>query len=813
MIQIDDIHIEEFRGIRDLRLSFGSQSFVISGPNGTGKSGVVDALDFVLTGDVSRLKGRGSGGLTLARHAPHVHRRDDPAAAVVTVTVRDPATDETAKLSRSVKTPSTYSLVPDQPAIRALVDQVTQHPEVTLSRREIIKFIIAESGKRSEEVQALLKLERLGRIRSALRSAKTTATSAVKSARSTTDAAAESMKRHLDVPELLEEGTLKAVNARRVTLGLAPLPSLEADDLTAGMTSREESTPVSKATAGRDLDALVALAEQPTEVNEAVTALGEALGPALSNPSLIREFESRSLVEAGLALVVDETCPLCDHGWPDPESLRAHLDEKLARSKQAADCKAKIDQTSRSLTDAISRVAEVGKTVRRAAVDLDVTDAGDTIEAWLATLDELGAELQTVDGALLIRERLDDEPLQIPEELLDALANVRAAVDALPDTADAAAATRFLAVAQERFAALRNARTSLANAQKAGDATDAAYEAYCAAQDEQLGRLYESVESNFGAYYRQVNTDEAGFKAALESAAGKLDLTVDFYAQGMFPPAAYHSEGHQDGMGVCLYLTLMKELLGDDFRLAILDDVVMSVDAGHRRQFCDLLRAEFPDVQFIITTHDEIWARQMQKSKLVSRTGQARFMQWDVDHGPWVAAGSDFWDEVEQALQANDIPEAAWRLRRNLERVLSDLADEYRCAIPYSASGSYELGEFLSGVKRQYGKLLRRAADAANSWGDDDAAERVAEAKSAWQVVSLSQDAEQWTLNPAVHFNEWATFSKADFQPVVAAWKEFLAAFDCSECDSGLYISQHEGTDDALRCDGGHVNLNLRKKK
>ena len=58
-------------------------------------------------------------------------------------------------------------------------------------------------------------------------------------------------------------------------------------------------------------------------------------------------------------------------------------------------------------------------------------------------------------------------------------------------------------------------------------------------------------------------------------------------------------------MGVCLYLALIRQLLHDDFRLAVLDDVVTSVDTNHRRQFCSLLKDVFPDVQFILTTHDE----------------------------------------------------------------------------------------------------------------------------------------------------------------------------------------------------------------
>jgi AAA15 family ATPase/GTPase len=83
MIRVESITIKEFRGIRDLTLDLKGKSFAVCGPNGTGKSGVIDALEFVLTGNVSRLSGEGSGEISLKQHAPHVDRRDDPAKARV----------------------------------------------------------------------------------------------------------------------------------------------------------------------------------------------------------------------------------------------------------------------------------------------------------------------------------------------------------------------------------------------------------------------------------------------------------------------------------------------------------------------------------------------------------------------------------------------------------------------------------------------------------------------------------------------------------------------------------------------------------
>jgi DNA repair exonuclease SbcCD ATPase subunit len=83
MINLTHIHIEEFRGIREIDLPFEDKSFVIHGPNGSGKSGVVDAIDFVLTGSIARPSGVGTQGVSVSKHGPHVHRRDDPASAKV----------------------------------------------------------------------------------------------------------------------------------------------------------------------------------------------------------------------------------------------------------------------------------------------------------------------------------------------------------------------------------------------------------------------------------------------------------------------------------------------------------------------------------------------------------------------------------------------------------------------------------------------------------------------------------------------------------------------------------------------------------
>jgi DNA repair exonuclease SbcCD ATPase subunit len=113
MIKVEKLEILEFRGIRKLALELRGKNFAVCGPNGTGKSGIVDALEFVLTGNVSRLSGRGTGELSIKGHAPHVDSRDDPEKARVVLTGTIPSLGKRVTIERSVKSPDEAKISPN----------------------------------------------------------------------------------------------------------------------------------------------------------------------------------------------------------------------------------------------------------------------------------------------------------------------------------------------------------------------------------------------------------------------------------------------------------------------------------------------------------------------------------------------------------------------------------------------------------------------------------------------------------------------------------------------------------------------------
>jgi hypothetical protein len=107
--------------------------------------------------------------------------------------------------------------------------------------------------------------------------------------------------------------------------------------------------------------------------------------------------------------------------------------------------------------------------------------------------------------------------------------------------------------------------------------------------------------------------------------------------------------------------------------------------------------------------------------------------------------------------------------------------------------------------------LCGKAAEAAQSWGNTTAKEAAAKLKTTLSGSSAASNVEQWAVNKAVHYNEWANFGKKDFEPVVTAFRELLECFRCKDCQSWLYVTPR-GIPESLRCPCSSFNMNLKTK-
>ena len=99
-----ELEIYNVRGIPHLLMKPDGKNFVVWGPNGSGKSAVVDAIDFLLTGQISRLTGKGTGGITLNKHGPHIDH--EPEEAAVRAIVQLPGLEHPVEIKRCLAHPN-----------------------------------------------------------------------------------------------------------------------------------------------------------------------------------------------------------------------------------------------------------------------------------------------------------------------------------------------------------------------------------------------------------------------------------------------------------------------------------------------------------------------------------------------------------------------------------------------------------------------------------------------------------------------------------------------------------------------------------
>lgn len=248
----------------------------------------------------------------------------------------------------------------------------------------------------------------------------------------------------------------------------------------------------------------------------------------------------------------------------------------------------------------------------------------------------------------------------------------------------------------------------------------------------------------------------------------------------------------------------------------MLDDVVMSIDADHRRPLARLLASEIvsEDRQIFITTHDDLWHRHLRSSGVVNSNNVVQLSGWDIAEGPQLLGRPEMeWETIEAELADGNVSIAAHQTRRMAEWFLREACDRLDAKVPFKANSRWTLGDFQQGVISRYKSLVREAKAAEESWGRDighfedlddemtDIANRIATHGTA--------------LNPNIHWNEsdrdFAHCTPAELEPAVAVYRDLFDILWCEDCNSCISVAQEGDSDVSVRCHCAAIEWNLRK--
>jgi hypothetical protein len=664
------LSITAFRGSSTtftLPFEKGRKLTLVYGENGTGKTTICDAFEFLAHGRVSSLDGYGLGK-GLERYWP---------------TAGKMVGDLSVKLETSAGTCSGKVVGKD-----VNVTPTTSRPKIELLRRQqILDLIKAQPAERYEAIKRFIDIATFEASEEALRQQ---TRNLLKERTAAEQAEGQSLQELQDFYEAAGEPTgLNAVTWAKQKIA-EPTTNLDGDIAAIGkLRAAFDALRVFPERAETRQKTLV---EAASALAEAETALLAAANAAIGGTA-----DALALLEAGSKYLHDHPdateCPLC-RSQENSAGLADALAARLADLEALRSATGKRQQCATALTTAQNAMTQLN------------TDYEDALAAFAAAKD---SHPWRADVVL---------PGDAPDVDLPSLSAWLAANEATAQAWSAAEASwrgenkfvQTLSAASARYEQNLAERTELTTlVPKLGEVLKHCIEQRQVFTNKIIGEIAQEV----GKLYEQVHPGEGLDKIALPLDPKKrasIELEAKFSGQDV-PPQAYFSQSHLDSLGLCVFLALAARDQPSETVL-ILDDVLGSADEPHVERVVGMVYAVSENFRHtIVTTHYRPWRERFRWGSL--KPGQpcqfVELTQWSIEDG-MSRVGCLPEIDLLKGLLAQTPPDTQSICSKAgviLEYALDYLTLRYECRIPRRHGDPYTLGDLLSAIDKKLRDALK----------------------------------------------------------------------------------------------------------
>lgn len=815
---ISEINIQGVKGILDecgdfkLSTKKKPKSVVVFAPNGCGKSGYADAIEYIFSED-GMVEHLGKGGVDSekgGKHAlPHVLAEEKGITSQVSLSLVNTSTGEVVNTTRQVRTGRVDNRPPELNKIMRLAPA-----HRVLRQHDLRRFVVemAPSDKYSELSRwiGLTKLEQV------LKHLVTTA-----HLLQNTDLDREIEERRKDIrvntdyeinnnaPSLIlqwcSQQAKPFLKPKPIIQNVDDLPDLikelhqvrDALILTSSVSEAYEA----KRSLERELPRLLGndspFAKLKRDLNSAILA-EKVYFTAQENAknSMFKEIWTASknfLVEKPV-----DSCPVCKTEWSKTEvgsqaaaivwlqsSLQDLIELQNAGEKQQAKSQEFNTTLANLLTDLSFLVSNLGKLkapklipeIEKAISELK------SIQAFTGSITDL--EKTVVDlldriclytSGTLSPEVGKSEVKGLPEEatkinmLIKKIENLHATMKRLEE----------LEIERQEYRTIEKSFNVVANVirERSAQLINQIVDAF----REDVLSIYQTIHPNSTVpnIYIVPNTEER-----------TLGLRIDFHQPGRtVPPAGYLSESYINTLGLALFISSVR-LFNREFPFIFLDDIVSSYDADHRARIVDVIAEQLEDFQVFLTTHDYRFYT-MLKDRLNDKGWYfEKITTWNFEHGPRREADTIRPNEIDQLITNGDFTIAGNSVRQYMEDWLDKMCAKYSVYTLHKR-GSKDFdrtlfdfwGPFIDRLKAIRGEFFEKQIASQKCF------DRL-KSHSLLNYYSHSQ------ANPY----EWPSIG--DVQYVWTEFREFEKLFACVACGKQL---RYEADETRLYCTcGGQV--------
>lgn len=675
------LSLSAFRGASipfSLEFEKGKKLTLIYGENGTGKTTICDAFEFLARETIGSLEDRGLGQgvnqyLPTVGHSPET----------LSVTLDTEGNKYAGSISNK----------------KAAVSPQHPRPQIELLRRKkILALIEAQPAQRYEAIKRFIDISDLEKSENSLREL------------------IKSLNTNLTSADEIEKSSLTTLHGYfeqdGSPPGFNPVSWAEQKLAQSGTQSEVDIAAIEKLRRKFDLlvllpDKLTACAARIEDANAALTIAQDSFEAAAATAS-VDASGLLEVLEAGEKYLHDHStpseCPLCQSS----EKVSGLADAVKARLQSFAVLKMARDQ--KNICDAA---------LAKAKDALQQLNAGYTtakLEFWTAVKDyswPSGINLPQV---------------QPPEDIADLnswLDPVREIALTWPGLeASWRDEAKFLAALKRSVEEYKSNLTKRMELKELIPHVEAAHQICVEERQAFTDGVIQGIAEEVGRLYEAVHPGEGLEKISLPLDPKKrasIELKANFSGEQV-PPQAYFSQSHLDTLGLCVFLALALQDSPAE-AILILDDVLGSVDEPHVERIIQLIYGVSEKFRHcIITTHYRIWRekyrwgwlRPDQPCHFVELTG------WGLETGIRVI---NTLPEIERlkalvVAQPPDLQAICAKAGVILEAALDYLTLKYQCRVPRKAGEAYTIADLLPAISGSLRTSLKAEIRNADSSGE-----------------------------------------------------------------------------------------------
>ena len=219
----------------------------------------------------------------------------------------------------------------------------------------------------------------------------------------------------------------------------------------------------------------------------------------------------------------------------------------------------------------------------------------------------------------------------------------------------------------------------------------------------EIQNTFTTISADVVDYFNMLENSNPDIKnPALKLLTGKdkaVELEIEFVSEKIAPAFKFLSESQVNSFGLAIFLASVKHF-NKDFKFFILDDVVNSFDSFKRPRVAKLLASKFSDFQVLMITHDQIFFDTVQK--LFPEWQRYKFTAWEYATGPKCKPSKNYLEEIQSFINDDNPITAGQTLGKYLEWIFGILCENMETPIPYRIENIYTLSDYYNPLAKRF---------------------------------------------------------------------------------------------------------------